>query len=183
MLRFISSNENKISEYRELLQPVAFTPLPLTIRETFSDNPLDVVREKLLKAYELKRAPLFVDHTGLFIEELGGMPGPFTQLFWKRLQAEGILNLLACKENRRALARTTIGYCDGRRVHFFEGEIKGSVTCEPAGSNSTWMCVFIPEGFDMTMAKMTAEQKNSVSHRRRAADNFKKFLQNSGGVA
>lgn len=183
VLRFISSNENKISEYRELLQPVEFTSLQLTIRETFSDDPRDVVREKLLKAYEMKRAPLFVDHTGLFIEELGGMPGPFTQLFWKQLQAEGILNLLTCKDNRRALARTTIGYCDGRRIYFFEGEISGSVACEPAGSPSTWMCLFIPEGFDITMAEMTPEQKNSVSQRRRAAEEFKKFLQNPGGIA
>jgi XTP/dITP diphosphohydrolase len=166
-----------------MLQPFEFIPLQLTIRETFSDDPRDVVREKLLKAYEMKRAPLFVDHTGLFIEELGDMPGPFTHLFWSRMQAQGILGLLACKDHRRALAKTTIGYCDGRRIYFFEGEMWGDIARKPAGNTSTWTCLFIPEGFDITVAEMTPEQKNSISHRRRAAEQFKDFLQNPGGIA
>ncbi|GBF35545.1 nucleoside 5-triphosphatase RdgB [Desulfocucumis palustris] len=183
ILRFVSSSELKITEYRELLQPVEFAPLQLIIRETFSDDPRDVVREKVLKAYETKRAPLFVDHTGLFIDELGGIPGPFTQLFWKRMNVDGLLSLIHCKDSRGALVRTTIGYCDGRQIHYFEGEVRGTIAREPAGCVSTWMCLFIPDGFDITMAEMTREQKNAFSHRRLAADKFKQYLTNpAGGV-
>lgn len=180
-LRFISSNESKILEYRELLKPVMFTPLQIAVRETFADEPRVVVRQKLLQAYELKRAPLFVDHTGLYINALGGMPGSFSQLFWERLGPEGILSLMACKNDRRALARTTIGYCDGRLIHIFEGELKGTISMEPRGCAGSWVCLFTPEGFDLTIGEMTLEQKNSISQRRLAADKFKAHLLNPGG--
>lgn len=175
-LRFISSNERKILEYREILKPLQFTSLQIAVREIFADDPRVVVRQKLLQAYELKRAPLFVDHTGLYINALDGMPGPFSQLFWDRLGPDGILKLMACRDDRRALARTTLGYCDGRLIHIFEGELKGTIAMEPRGCAGSWVCLFIPEGFDITMGEMTLEQKNGISHRRLAADRFKAHL-------
>lgn len=180
-LRFISSNETKILEYRELLKPVMFTPLQIAVKEIFADDPQIMVRQKLLHAYELKRAPLFVEHTGLYINALGGMPGPFSKLFWDRLGPEGIMSLMACKEDRGAFARTTIGYCDGRLIHIFEGEVKGTISLEPGGCTGSWVCLFIPEGFDITMGEMTLEQKNSISHRRLAAEKFKAHLLKTPG--
>ncbi|WP_432761591.1 non-canonical purine NTP pyrophosphatase [Rhizobium calliandrae] len=65
------------------------------------------------------------------------------------------------------VARTRIGYCDGRRVHQFEGEIARNIAPEPRGDRAfQWDCVFIPEGHGQTFAEM-GERKSEISMRRR----------------
>ena len=107
-LRFISASIDKIQEYTELLKPLVFTPLQLTLQEFFGDEIREVVRQKVLRAYKMKRAPLFVEHTGIFIDAVGGMPGPFTSLFWQHMQAQGLLRLVQCERDRRATLKLSL---------------------------------------------------------------------------
>lgn len=175
-LRFISSNERKINEYRELLDPIDFIPLQVSVPEPQGENPAEVVRAKLLQAFALKRTPLFVDHTSIYIDAWNNLPGALTGIFWHRLGPEGFLRLLNCVLDRRVVARTIIGYCDGKRIYTFEGELTGVLATEARGKTESWNCIFIPDGEQRTLGELTREEKNKISMRRHAAEKFKAFL-------
>src|SRR3546814_19463945 len=86
-----------------------------------------LVSDKLLVAFKMIGKPVFVEHTGLFINSLNGFPGGLTQIFWDRLQAERFSELIGRLDDPAAEARTLIGYCDGRKRHFFEGVVAGRI--------------------------------------------------------
>jgi XTP/dITP diphosphohydrolase len=175
-LRFLSSNPNKIAEARAILSPGGFELISVErkLDEIQSGDVEFLVRDKCIKAFRLIGRPVFVEHTGLYIEALNGFPGGLTQVFWDTLGAERVSKLFG-REDGAAVARTRIGYCDGRCVHQFEGEVSGSLASEPRGDPSQWDCVFIPEGSDETLAEM-GERKNEVSMRRKALDQFAAYL-------
>jgi XTP/dITP diphosphohydrolase len=176
-LRFFSSNSSKIAEATSILSAAGFELIAVEkkLDEIQSDNVELLVRDKCIKAFRLIGRPVFVEHTGLFIEALNGFPGGLTQIFWDRLGAERVAKLFAHEDEGRAVARTRIGYCDGRCVHQFEGEVNGRLAPEPRGDPSQWDCIFIPEGADQTLAEM-GERKNQVSMRRKALDRLASFL-------
>jgi XTP/dITP diphosphohydrolase len=65
-------------------------------------------------------------------------------------------------------------------VHYFEGEIKGTITFEPRGKNGFgYDPLFIPTGYRSTFAEMTAETKNQISHRALAVQKLCAFLESN----
>ena len=73
-IRFLSANEQKLAEVRKILEPVGVEVLPIArrIEEIQTENELDLVRDKLTKAFSLIGRPLFVEHTGLDLDGLKG---------------------------------------------------------------------------------------------------------------
>jgi XTP/dITP diphosphohydrolase len=134
-----------------------------------------LVRDKALKAFEYLGEPLFVEHTGLYLDYLNGLPGGLTQIVWDRLEADRFAQLFGTTDDK-VLARTVIGYVDGKKCHFFEGEISGRISSQPRGPRGfQWDCVFVPEGFDKTFAEL-GDKKNEISMRKQALDKFAGFL-------
>ena len=176
-LRFLSGNPNKVAEATAILSAAGFELIAVETKldEIQSADVELLVRDKCVRAFRLIGRPVFVEHTGLFIEALNGFPGGLTQIFWDTLGAERVAGLFAREDDGRAVARTRIGYCDGRCVHQFEGEVSGTLASEPRGERSQWDCVFIPDGEVETFAEM-GERKNEVSMRRKALDQFAAFL-------
>ena len=176
-LRFLSSNSNKIAEAKAILSPAGFDVIAVErkLDEIQSADVEFLVRDKCIQAFRLIGRNVFVEHTGLFIEALNGFPGGLTQIFWDTLGPERVSQLFARDDHGRAVARTRIGYCDGRCVHQFEGEVAGRLAPEPRGDTAQWDCVFIPEGGDETLAEM-GDRKNEMSMRRKALDRFAAFL-------
>ncbi|ELY4529298.1 non-canonical purine NTP pyrophosphatase [Cronobacter sakazakii] len=148
----------------------------MKIEEIQSKNTRSLVRDKLLKAFEQIGRPVFVEHTGLYIKSLNELPGGLTQIFWDDLEAEGFISLLSFSHDKTAIAKTVIGYCDGKKIHFFEGEVEGSISSEPLGNREfQWDCIFIPNGFDKTFAEM-GDKKNEISMRKLALDKLSLHL-------
>ncbi|HEX2726843.1 MAG TPA: non-canonical purine NTP pyrophosphatase [Beijerinckiaceae bacterium] len=176
-LRFLSSNPNKIAEAKAILTDAGheLAAVRTKLDEMQSDDVELLVRDKTIRAFRLIGRPVFVEHTGLFIDALNGFPGGLTQIFWDRLGADRIARLFSREDGGRAVARTRIGYCDGRCVHQFEGEVRGRLAPEPRGDRSQWDCIFILEGSNQTFAEM-GERKNEVSMRRKALECFAAFL-------
>ena len=52
-----------------------------------------LVRDKLLKAYKRIGRPMFVEHRGLYVERINGLPGGLTQIVWDTLQPERFAEL------------------------------------------------------------------------------------------
>jgi XTP/dITP diphosphohydrolase len=179
-LRFVSSNANKVEEATAILAPAGIEIIAVAKKlEEIQSGDLELlVRDKCIKAFRMIGRPVFVEHTGLFIEALNGFPGGLTQIFWDALGADRVAKLFG-REEAEAVARTRIGYCDGRCVHQFEGEVAGRLAPKPRGDAAQWDCVFIPEGSKKTFAEMGA-RKNEISMRKMALDQFAAFLSEAG---
>lgn len=175
-LRFVSQNEVKITEYKDLLHPVEFVPIKMDIEEQSGGNHLKIVRAKTLIAFEQIKAPLFVDQTGLYLQAWKGLPGGLTDIFWQRLNLTGFLKLLDNENNRQAVAITTIGYCDGKKIHIFQGKLPGTIAHEPRGQGTQWNPLFIPQGQTRTLAEMSYQERIKISMRLTAATDFKHYL-------
>jgi XTP/dITP diphosphohydrolase len=92
------------------------------------------------------------------------------------LEAEKFAALVAGLGNPVVVAKTVLGYCDGRKIHLFEGSVQGTVPTSPAGPRDfQWDCVFVPDGHTQTFAEM-GSAKNDISMRRKALDEFANFL-------
>lgn len=177
-IRFLSSNIHKIREVESILEPVGVRVIasPTKIEEIQTEDVHRLVRDKVLKAFERIGRPVFVEHTGLHLPGLNGLPGGLTQIFWDRLQADSFVSLTKNLGSQLVTAKTVIGYCDSRNVHYFEGEVSGKVPDTPAGPRDfQWDCVFVPDGHSQTFAEL-GERKNEISMRRIALNKFAEFL-------
>ncbi len=177
-LIFVSKNRFKQEEARQIL-----TPLGITVDADFSEihelQTIDtevLVRDKAIKAFQKIGRPLFVEHTGLYLDLLGGFPGGLTQIFWDSVKKDRFSELFA-RDEHNAMARTHIGYVDGRRVHIFKGEIAGRIVAPPRVDNGfQWDCVFVPDGGTQAFSEM-GDRKNKISMRRRALEHLCQFLE------
>lgn len=177
-LRFVSSNPHKIDEAKGILASVGVDVIPLSIKidEIQSEDVNKLVKDKLIKAFNAIGRPLFVEHTGLYVEGLNGLPAGLTQIFWDRLQADNFASLVNSLPKSSVIAKTMVGYCDGRKLHFFEGSINGTVPPTPIGDRQfQWDCVFIPDGETKSFAEL-GSRKNEISMRRVALDKLAEFL-------
>jgi len=181
-IAFVSSNKYKIQEVQSILSTVGVevNPISFKIEELQTEDIKKIVRDKVLQAFKYIGKPVFVEHTGLYIKGLNGFPGGLTQIFWDNLKAEKFSKIIGNLEDTSLTAKTVIGYCDSRKIHFFNGSIDGYVPKEPRGNqNFQWDCVFVPEGHCKTFAEM-GDEKNDLSMRKKAFDEFKTFLKKGG---
>jgi len=168
-LYFVSKNKFKHAEARQILEPLGICVVPdhTEINELQTVDTELLVRDKAVRAFKQLGRPLFVEHTGLYLDLLGGLPGGLTQIFWDSLNKERFSQLFA-SENHSVKAKTMIGYVDGHRVHLFSGEIAGRIVTPPRIDHGfQWDCVFVPDGFDKSFSEM-GEAKNEISMRWRA---------------
>lgn len=184
-IRFLSGNEHKLNEAREILSRVGIEVISVQekIEELQTEDVEKLIRDKLTKAFSIIGKPLFVEHTGLYLPGMNGLPAGLTQIFWDRLQADSFAKLVQGLEDRSVTAKTIIGYCDGQQIHIFSGEVNGTVPSTPSGTREfQWDCVFVPDGSKETFAEMGV-RKNEVSMRRKALDAFAAFLNAEMGLA
>ena len=78
----VSGNINKVKEFREILGgDFEVENVKLDLDEIQSMSVLDISERKARQAYAVLKRPVVVEDTGFFIDELGGLPGPFIKFF------------------------------------------------------------------------------------------------------
>ena len=134
-LRFLSGNEHKLREAVAIMEPIGITVIPLRIKieELQTPDTEAIVKDKVAKAFHRIGHPLFVEQTGLFIDRLNGFPGGLTQVFWDKLEPDRVSKLFGTGCTTGVTAKTIIGYCDGRSIHYFSGKVRGHIAPEPRG--------------------------------------------------
>jgi XTP/dITP diphosphohydrolase len=180
----MSSNEHKIAEVRRILDPEGIQIIAVSqkIQELQTEDVHALVKDKLIKAFGSIGRPLFVEHTGLYLSGLNGLPAGLTQIFWDQLKADRFASLVAGLGDAKVTAKTVLGYCDGHKMHLFEGAIEGTVPIKPAGPiDFQWDCVFIPNSCNQTFAEM-GPAKDDISMRRIALDKFAAHLKAQRGA-
>lgn len=145
--------------------------------DTFQEN----ARQKTDYLVQKYGVNCFGDDSGLEVDALHGEPGVYSARYCGTRDMEKNIDLLLEKlsdsEDRKARFRTVISlYLDGKQ-YFFEGAIEGKIIHERKGEKGFgYDPVFIPDGYDKTFAEMSAEEKNSISHRAIAVSKMAEFL-------
>jgi XTP/dITP diphosphohydrolase len=130
------------------------------------------------EVYKRASLPVIVEDAGLFIDALKGFPGPYAAYAYKTVGNKGLLKLLQGVENRKAVFKAAIAYCEGetKAPVVFVGEAEGEITvAERVGNGKSGFGfdpIFQPSGSAKTFAEMTLEEKNRFSHRAKAVRKF-----------
>lgn len=175
-LTFVTSNENKFREVSSILgYEMERKEIDLTeIQDIETDN---VVESKVKEAYNKIGGPVIVEDTGIFLEAWDGFPGALIKWVLKAKWDEGIYELVSTQDNKKAYAKTSVGYYDGNELKVFSGIVKGQI-CEPRGSTDFgWDTVFVPEGYNESFSEMGREGKNKISMRKKAFEKLREFLE------
>ncbi|MFZ1062070.1 MAG: RdgB/HAM1 family non-canonical purine NTP pyrophosphatase [Acidimicrobiales bacterium] len=173
-----TANAHKAHEISEVVAglDVTLLPRPLDVPEVDeTENTLEGNAE--LKARALVAAtglPALADDTGLFVDALEGRPGVFSARYAgeEASDEQNVRKLLdelgaLAPEERGAEFRTVIvaAYPD-RDSLVVRGVLRGSIAPRPRGSRGFgYDPVFVPEGDSRTLAELTPEEKNAISHR------------------
>jgi XTP/dITP diphosphohydrolase len=185
---FATNNKNKLKEIQNLVPPgiilKSLTDINCTADipetgNTLKDNALqksDYVKDRF-------KVNCFSDDTGLEIEALNGEPGVLSARYaGPERDSDQNMNLVLSNlknhNNRNAQFKTVISlYLDGYQ-HFFEGICKGKIIEGKSGKEGFgYDPIFQPEGYDITFAEMSIEDKNKISHRGKAIQKLITFLQ------
>ena len=127
------------------------------------------------------------DDSGICVDALGGMPGVYSARYAGTHGAddannEKMLAELACKpeSDKPFTARYVCAISvarEGRELACFVGTCEGQITLSPRGTGGFgYDPLFIPDGYDRTMAEISAEEKNTISHRGAALRLFEQWL-------
>jgi non-canonical purine NTP pyrophosphatase (RdgB/HAM1 family) len=170
---FITGNRDKVRELEDILgQKIETTNLDLP--EIQALDPEEVATYKAESAYKQLGKPVLVEDTSLAFTEMKGLPGALIK-FFLLLPLEQLAGML--KENREAIAKTVLAYCDANGVRSFTGETKGLIAKQPKGEMGFgWDAIFIPDGSYKTFAEMNLMEKNEFSMRYKAAEKLRGFL-------
>jgi len=168
-LAFVTSRAEKAQEAERL--GFAIERLDLDLPEPQALHPREIVEAKARDAYARVRRPVLVEDSGLSIRAWAGFPGALVKWLEKSAGVAALPRMLDAFSDRAATAICAIGYCDGGPVVTALGEAPGTIAPAPRGAGGFgWDTIFIPEGGDRTFAEMAPEEKDRVSHRRRAWD-------------
>ena len=175
MLYFITGNKNKFEEIVAILPEVE--QLDIDLPEIQEIDPHEIIKAKLLEAFNHTSGEFIVEDTSLYFDCLNGLPGPLIKWFMKSIGNNGLSDLVEKLRNDKAVAKTMIGYAkDKDEIHYFEGVVEGKVVKPRATSGFGWDPIFLPDGHAKTFAEMDKSEKNELSMRRMALNKLKEFL-------
>lgn len=188
-LLFASHNKNKTKEIAEILgnEYTIVTLSDLNITEPIEESASTLEGNALIKArylYQKYKKPCFADDSGLEVEALDGNPGVYSARYAGEdnnamANMTRLLHNLEGCSNRKAQFRTVIAYICTDGEYIFEGTVKGQITTEMKGSDGFgYDPIFQPDNSNgKTFAQMSPEEKNSISHRALALNEFTTFIQ------
>lgn len=186
-LVFATHNKHKLQEMRQIIGSL-FHIISLDeigCNEEIEETQSTIEGNALQKARyvaEKYHKNCFADDTGLEIEALNGEPGVYSARYagehatFDDNMNKTLANMQGMK-NRNACFRTAIALILDGKEYIFEGRVDGEILTEKHGTEGFgYDPIFRPEGFAETFAEMSAETKNSISHRGRATEKLVEFL-------
>lgn len=180
-----TTNPGKLLEYEALLSGIGVRiaaladlvkdfpiegghlPEPEEGAASFAEN----ARLKARHYAAISGMPVLADDSGLLVKALNGRPGVLSA----RYGGPGLSDLDRCRAlltemlgrvDRRAEFRASLALAFEDRIESWEAGLKGRITLAPKGeAGFGYDPVFIPDGFDATLAEMSPAEKNAISHR------------------
>jgi len=195
-LLLATTNKGKIKEYRVLLSGIPFdiiTPADCGLAADVKEDGETYEQNALLKATTMASLSCLLtlaDDSGIEVEALGGEPGVKSARYagGNKTDADRNAYLLArinespdIRRNAQFRCVIAIAIPNGQ-VEVFSGTCQGIITKEPRGGHGHGYdpIFYVPE-LKKTMAELTLEEKNLVSHRAKAAEKAREWLINLAG--
>ena len=184
-------NRGKLKELQALLAGAVdvvrcaadFPDFPETIEDglTFRENALKKAREAML----FTGLPALADDSGLVVNALDGRPGVYSARFAGEGAEDGANNHRLLEElsdvpagQRQAAFVCVLAFvtpAGGEQV--FSGRVGGHILTSTRGdSGFGYDPLFLVDGCDQTMAELSPQEKNTISHRGQALQQFLVFL-------
>ena len=189
-IRFVlaSNNKGKLKEMREILSELGIDVMsqkeagiasePEEDGTTFEENA--IIKAKA--AMEASGLPAIADDSGIAVDALNGEPGIYSARYGDcasdEERVEYLLKNMENEEHRAAkfVSSIAVTFPNGDVLTTI-GECHGTLTYAPVGENGFgYDPIFYMEQFGRTLAEVTPEEKNSVSHRGRALRAMKEKL-------
>lgn len=154
---------------------------PVEDRDTLIGN----ATKKAIEFAEAAGIPALADDSGLEVDALDGAPGVFSARFSGEGATDARNNALLLERLQDvAVPRTARFQCvlvlaspEGSVLHTTHGICEGTILETPRGTQGFgYDPLFVPDGFDVTMAELSATQKSAISHRGRAFAALKEWL-------
>jgi len=184
-----TANPGKVTEMRQILGDLnikILTREDAGINFDVDETGTTFFENAMLKARAICLAsglPAIADDSGLVVESLNGEPGLYSSSYGgvhltSMQRCEYLLSKMKNMEQRAAKFVCTIicVYPSGETITA-TGECHGIIALQPRGiSGFGYDPVFIPDNFDKTMAELTSDEKNNISHRGIALREFSQKL-------
>ncbi|MEG2909839.1 MAG: RdgB/HAM1 family non-canonical purine NTP pyrophosphatase [Erysipelotrichaceae bacterium] len=184
-----TSNEHKVHEFKEMLAPLGFEVTSLLdldqaieIEETgttFEENALIKARA----IHELLKIGVIADDSGLAVDAMDGAPGVYSARFLGRDTSYDIKNRYIIKQcdnhKRGAQFVCAIAYVDEKgHEEVFTGIVNGLIAEDMIGDNGFgYDPIFYYEPYHTTLANVSDELKNKVSHRGKAIEKLIAYME------
>lgn len=182
-LLLATRNKGKIEEFRRILEAVAPGEIELVGLDQFphlhdvDETGTTFEENALLKAREMSEAtglPAIADDSGLCVDALNGDPGIYSAR-WAGKHGDDAANtakvleqLKDIPDEKRSAHFTCVAalYLPDGRTHCEEARFDGWILHQPIGDQGFgYDPIFRPEGYSISSAEMSAEEKDSISHR------------------
>ena len=181
-----SHNAGKLREFSTLLAESGITvisaaelnlPEPEETEETFTGN----AAIKALAAARASGLPALADDSGFCVAALDNRPGVYSARWGgptkdMQIAMDRVHQEMGDSADHRAffVAALCLAWPDGE-TRTAQGECHGTVVWPPRGDHGHgYDPMFVPEGGNRTFAEMTEAEKNAISHRGRALEQFLK---------
>ena len=182
---FATNNEGKLREVKNIFKDLEFEIISLKeinfieeIEETgstFEENAF-IKADRIFGQFHI---PVIADDSGLMVDQLEGGPGVYSARYaGHNVTYQDNNNKLLNELNEHPAPHAAKFLCcavyvDQNNRLSVTGELNGEIVDELRGSNGFgYDPVFKPVGFNMTLAEMSLEEKNSISHRAKAFNNL-----------
>ncbi|MFB6112586.1 MAG: RdgB/HAM1 family non-canonical purine NTP pyrophosphatase [Halodesulfurarchaeum sp.] len=178
MLRFATTNAGKVSEARSHLAGVEeVVQFDYDYVEIQHEDLARIAAHGASEAYESAPddSPVIVDDTGLYVRGLDGFPGPYAAYVEETLGIERVWDLVSEIDDRQAAFRCAIGYADGATVETFQASLNGRLVSPRGTGGFGYDPIFEHDG--STLAELSTEEKNDISHRARALSRLADWLE------
>jgi len=189
-----TKNKGKVSEILNKFRDLNISGIDLLTLNEFPEMP-DIIEDgltfsenSLIKANAVSAftgLPAIADDSGLSVDSLNGRPGVLSARYGGPGIDDKSRNALLLSEmkdtpyekrNARFVCAMTLFFPD-KRIYSVTGECHGIITFLPSGENGFGFdpVFFLPD-FNKTMAELSIEEKNKISHRGKAVESIAAIL-------
>ncbi len=190
-----SNNSHKVFEFKKIFPETITIITPNEISLLFEVEETGTTFEENAKIksehlFKLSRKPSLADDSGIVVNALNGEPGVYSARFGKKEfndkdRALYLLEKMKNQNDRSAFYQAVISYTDKNGTKFFSGKVHGLILndYDEIGKNGFgYDPVFYNETLKKRFSECSIEEKNSVSHRNIAIQEFLKFFNKSNLV-
>jgi len=186
---FATSNKGKLKEVKKIFNNSKWEIISLSelgfdeeieeTGQTFEENAF-IKADTIFEKYNI---PVIADDSGLLVEQLENKPGVYSARFadpnasYADNNKKLLNDLLKFNNPHKAKFMCNAVFVSEQNRFSVEGELNGEITNSYKGNNGFgYDPLFKPENYSVTLAEMTLDEKNKISHRAKAFQLLKREI-------